>query len=669
MFGGSERRRSSNVRFKQLFHELKQQFPTIPDEVIANCISSSKDTNIVDELKSRVTSRCSSEEPMGRPSIDNEVPSLKPEEPDRRASVPEDSPRKKVLEGRRHKRSTKTVKEDCFFDYLEGSSPDTENNDGERGSRKLSSLLRKTVRSIKIPTKIDHKLTGRKHNNHRKQQSKRDSEDSSPRESSTSPTDQEEAQASPTVSALKETFEPKTNGIRERKTPPRVSSSATRRSEMSKSAAESTRNSSSSTSSPKRPTSLALNSVKSDGKGWKNGLQLSEKCRNVPKLLNANLLSDKPPRSPVYNKKAVGAKGRNGVHDSKVISSPGSDKEETPSVSKDSGVNTGARKKETVSTPTQTTETLLGDPTGGSVNVSFNVNCSLDVIQSPVNPKRTSTLQVTPETPWGIREPTSPRSYTTVNLTLRPPCSTPQPPIDITSQNSSLTYSTSSFDSEKGLQKRLQITVGPTGGNVIASRVRPEGCEFEVSASTPTTFDVPVRRSVDGMAAYEDPPVVVKQQAMIERLRILLTNEKTRLTVLRQEVADLERKAIRSPSDIQKWSLMKHKIAHLRYQCRGLVPDGNDTNEPEFYPNIYRGQQGILIAPDIRTSHQNDYYQQDHDGPKWSCDVCTFHNHPQLNKCEQCDMPRFIHVSAAPGDNIHIHVSPRISRRIVRSWQ
>ncbi|XP_044759317.1 TGF-beta-activated kinase 1 and MAP3K7-binding protein 2 isoform X2 [Coccinella septempunctata] len=671
MFREAERRRSSNVRFKQLFHELKQQFPTIPDEVIANCIletassNASRDINIIEALKNRVTSRCSSEEPMGRPSTASDVPAIKTTEiSDRRASVPEDSPRKKALEQRKHRKQHKAAKEDAHSD--------DDDREGDREKRKLSSLLRKTIKTIKSPTRIDYK-NSRKHHN-KKHHPKRDSEGTSSKETSLSPTDEGEAESLLTVSALKQHFEQsKTNGIREKKPSPKLNAiSSPRQSEMNKSletTSELNQDSQvkpSSASPPKRPTSLALNVARPLGKGWKNGLQLSEKCRNLPQLLNANLLSDKPPRSPVYNKKTVGAKGKNVLHDLKGVSSPGSDKEEPSSASKDVSVNTGARKKETVSTPTQTTDTLLGEPAGGSVNLSFNVNCSLDVIQSPVNPRRTSTLQVTPETPWGLREPTSPRSYTTVNLTLRTPSSTPQPPIDITSQNSSLTYSTSSFDSQKGLQKRLQITVGPTGGNVIASRVRPESCEFEVSPSA--KFDVVARRSPDKMAENEEPPVVVKQQAMIDKLRILLTNEKTRLIVLRQEVADLQKRAIQSPADIQKWTLMKHSITHLRYQCQQLVPYIKDVIEPEFYNNLYRGQPLAGNDDSFEPQRRNNLFQQDQDGPKWNCDVCTFLNHPQLNKCEQCDMPRFIHVSASPGDNIHIHVTPRISRRIVRSW-
>lgn len=28
------------------------------------------------------------------------------------------------------------------------------------------------------------------------------------------------------------------------------------------------------------------------------------------------------------------------------------------------------------------------------------------------------------------------------------------------------------------------------------------------------------------------------------------------------------------------------------------------------------------------------------DASQWTCNMCTFANHPYLNKCEQCDMPR-----------------------------
>lgn len=32
---------------------------------------------------------------------------------------------------------------------------------------------------------------------------------------------------------------------------------------------------------------------------------------------------------------------------------------------------------------------------------------------------------------------------------------------------------------------------------------------------------------------------------------------------------------------------------------------------------------------------------EDFEGAPWNCDSCTFLNHPALNRCEQCEMPRY----------------------------
>lgn len=151
-----------------------------------------------------------------------------------------------------------------------------------------------------------------------------------------------------------------------------------------------------------------------------------------------------------------------------------------------SGDATGAIKKtdlKLVETPTQTTDTLLA---GSPVNVSVNVQCSVDV-QSP---KCKTSLEIVPQQPWAV-DPVSPRSYTSVNLTLRPPSSEPQAPIDITSQNSSLTYSTSTFDHQNGLQSRLQITVGPGGSSTVSSvRARPRSSYLPAEVNVQPTMPV-----------------------------------------------------------------------------------------------------------------------------------------------------------------------------------
>lgn len=81
-----------------------------------------------------------------------------------------------------------------------------------------------------------------------------------------------------------------------------------------------------------------------------------------------------------------------------------------------------------------------------------------------------TSLNVDP-TPHFLGAPEPSRPYTSVNLTLRPPSSEPQPPIDISSNAGGLTYSSCSYDPRQGYQSRLKISIGPGGqGTVTAAR-------------------------------------------------------------------------------------------------------------------------------------------------------------------------------------------------------
>lgn len=92
---------------------------------------------------------------------------------------------------------------------------------------------------------------------------------------------------------------------------------------------------------------------------------------------------------------------------------------------------------------------------------------------------------------------------------------------------------------------------------------------------------------------------------------------------------------------------------HLFYYSL-VVPLG-ETNV-EFYQDIYTGQP---LPPRSVTSNppplpmQPPAWQPElggsavdgderGDGPSWVCRMCTFDNHPLMNKCEQCDMPRLL---------------------------
>lgn len=82
-----------------------------------------------------------------------------------------------------------------------------------------------------------------------------------------------------------------------------------------------------------------------------------------------------------------------------------------------------------------------------------------------------------------------------MSLTLRPPSSEPQAPIDIRSQRSSLTYSTSSSN-PRGFQSRVQISIGPGNvGTVAAARIRPPMGPTRPSSLLPSGQYSSVRRT------------------------------------------------------------------------------------------------------------------------------------------------------------------------------
>lgn len=398
MFAGG-RRRSSNVRAMQLFHELKQQFPTVPDHIVSACIANSAhpSQDIRGVLEAVAAQNNPTQEPMGRTPPAEAFVALEQIPPERRPSSSDPPPCEDLADAKQQPRNEMNESDsDVNQNVIKPSAFYSKKSESVSVNASDETLAEQSVGKssfyVKRPDHLDINSDG------------------------------------PSGPRRKDAFQ------------------------FNKDAAEKKRN-----------------------------IRPSERCKDVHKLLNSDNVNEKPPRSPLSTKRFVGAKNSpvrgDGAFRSP-LASPDTSKRfqgrsdppetasrvQSPAEEKQSDNHT---KPETVETPTQTTNTLLG---GNSVNLSLNVNCSMDVVQSPS--RRSSVLQLTPQQPW-IQEPVSPRSYTSVNLTLRPPTSEPQAPIDITSQNSSLTYSTSTFDSQKGLQSRLQITVGPGGGSVSSVRTRP----------------------------------------------------------------------------------------------------------------------------------------------------------------------------------------------------
>ncbi|KAL2713658.1 TGF-beta-activated kinase 1 and MAP3K7-binding protein 3-like isoform X1 [Vespula squamosa] len=324
------------------------------------------------------------------------------------------------------------------------------------------------------------------------------------------------------------------------------------------------------------------------------------------------------------------------------------------------------------------------------------------------------------------------RSYTSVSLTLRPPSSEPQPPIDIRSQGSSLTYSTSSLD-PRGFQSRLQISIGPGSvGSVAAARIRPPmgparpnsllppaqispqrppglpaGPPSQLprpttTMSAPTTPSVPTitniissnslpatpseptaisppsspvkekpligqdqNRSPLNQVAEHQKKLVAEQLARKERLAKELRAEKGRLEAMKKELQSLARPPDSSISPQELKKKLRSEIYQLQIECDRLADEVDQWSDPrvplgetneEFYQGIYTGQpflpsshlappplpsQPPVWQPSTGTADVNDR-EEDRDGPSWVCRMCTFDNHPLMNKCEQCDMPRLL---------------------------
>lgn len=164
-------------------------------------------------------------------------------------------------------------------------------------------------------------------------------------------------------------------------------------------------------------------------------------------------------------------------------------------------------------------------------------------------------------------------------------------------------------------------------------------------------------------AAYTQA-LLVHQKARMERLQRELEVQKKKLDKLKTEVNEMEnnltrRRLKRSNSASQIPSL--EEMQQLRscnrqlqididcltkeidlFQARG--PHFNPSAIHNFYDNIgFLGpvapkpkadQRSIVKAPKTVPDAEED------EGAQWNCTACTFLNHPALNRCEQCEMPR-----------------------------
>ncbi|KAI1241543.1 hypothetical protein IHE44_0005018 [Lamprotornis superbus] len=160
--------------------------------------------------------------------------------------------------------------------------------------------------------------------------------------------------------------------------------------------------------------------------------------------------------------------------------------------------------------------------------------------------------------------------------------------------------------------------------------------------------------------------LLLHQRARMERLAKELKLEKEELERLKTEVNgmehDLMQRRLRRvscttaiPTVSNFDSSPNMCVALIRefiwlkniFRCVQLFRNFDPKATCNFYDNI---EPGPVVPPKpYKKEHQNSSKQtprtqprdEDFEGAPWNCGSCTFLNHPALNRCEQCEMPRY----------------------------
>ncbi|XP_025924831.1 TGF-beta-activated kinase 1 and MAP3K7-binding protein 3 isoform X2 [Apteryx mantelli] len=160
--------------------------------------------------------------------------------------------------------------------------------------------------------------------------------------------------------------------------------------------------------------------------------------------------------------------------------------------------------------------------------------------------------------------------------------------------------------------------------------------------------------------------LLLHQRARMERLVKELKLEKEELERLKAEVNGMEHDlmqrrlrrvscttAIPTPEEMTRLRSLNRQL-QINVDCTLKEVDllqSRGNFDPKatcnFYDNI---EPGPVVPPKpCKKEHQNSSKQtprtqprdEDFEGAPWNCDSCTFLNHPALNRCEQCEMPRY----------------------------
>ncbi|KAG7312044.1 hypothetical protein JYU34_001489 [Plutella xylostella] len=236
---------------------------------------------------------------------------------------------------------------------------------------------------------------------------------------------------------------------------------------------------------------------------------------------------------------------------------------------------------------------------GYPLNLSVNVNCHMDYGR--------------PYDPW-LEDYDGRQAITSVNLTVCTPTSNMASPVR------------ESRGEEGGFEGHVTVTVSPSASRAPRRRAPapPVHPAVESQRSTRSTVDT-----------SQDRSLIERQRERLGRLKGALLQERGRIAQLTREMRIL---AGPPPPPAAARSLSDY-VHRLRDQCdtlaKRLEMAGTEPEAADFYSNIYTGQRPPTQRPARPAPPPPE------DAP-WQCHVCTFNNHPLLDKCEECDMPRIL---------------------------
>ncbi|XP_056460017.1 TGF-beta-activated kinase 1 and MAP3K7-binding protein 3 isoform X1 [Gadus chalcogrammus] len=174
------------------------------------------------------------------------------------------------------------------------------------------------------------------------------------------------------------------------------------------------------------------------------------------------------------------------------------------------------------------------------------------------------------------------------------------------------------------------------------------------------------RRSSSGSDDYAyTQALLLHQRARMERLLKELLLERGKLDQLKSDVNNMEYDALQrrfrrvnssnlipGPDEMKRLLNVNRKLK-IDIDCTLKETDQLRTLgkfDPKVIANFYDSiQPGPAVppkpgkkagekAPKPTPGPQRD---EDFEGAQWNCESCTFLNHPALNRCEQCEMPRY----------------------------